>query len=127
MKIFILTIALTFTGLLSALADNHEETKAVFRHVVCFKFKKEATAEQITAIEKSFAELPSKIDAIKGYEWGPNVGDAAKAKGFTHCFILTFDDKAGLEIYIPHPDHQAFVKQVKPLLDDIFIVDYTTQ
>jgi len=127
MKTITLIIAFTFASLFSTLAGHHGEKKAVFRHIVCFKFKKETTAEQIKAIEKSFGELPSKIDSIKGYEWGKNVGDASKAKGFTHCFFVTFDNKEGLEKYIPHKDHQAFVKLLKPLLEDLFVLDYIPQ
>jgi len=127
MKNITLIIALSFAGLFSAMADHHEEKKAPFRHVVCFKFKADATPEQIKAIEKAFGELPSKIKTIKGYEWGTNVGKEGKNKGFTHCFLVTFADKAGLEVYIPHAAHQAFVKQLKPLLDDVFVFDYVAK
>ncbi|BDS07604.1 stress responsive protein [Oceaniferula spumae] len=127
MKTITLILALTFASLLSAFADHHGEKKANFRHVVCFKFKADATPEQIKAIEKAFGELPSKIDTIKGYEWGTSVGDKEKAKGFTHCFVVTFADKAGLDVYIPHAAHQAFVKQLKPLLDDVFVFDFVAQ
>jgi hypothetical protein len=46
------------------------------------------------------------------------------AKGFTHCFNLTFVDEAARATYLPHPDHLAFVEQLKPALDDVLVVDY---
>ena len=36
--------------------------------------------------------LPSKIDAIKDFEWGTNNSPENLAQGFTHCFFVTFAD-----------------------------------
>lgn len=100
---------------------------AVFRHVVCFKFKDGTSAEKVTEIEEKFAALKDKIDTIKDYEWGTSESVEELNKEFTHCFVVTFADKAGLEVYIPHADHQAFVAVLKPHLDDVFVFDYTSK
>ena len=78
------------------------------RHVVLFKFKEGTTAEAIQQVEAAFTALPSKISAIKGYEWGTNNSPEGLDKGFTHCFFLTFDSEEGRAVYLPHPDHKAF-------------------
>ena len=105
-----------------ASADNHI---GKFRHVVLFKFKEEATLEQIKHIEDEFRKLPSKIDTIVDFEWGTNqTVEADLAQGYTHCFLVTFDDKKGLETYLPHPDHKAFVAIIRPLLDEVHVFDY---
>lgn len=98
--------------------------EAPYRHVVLFKFKESATPEQVHGIEKAFGELAKKIDTVKGYEWGTNVSPEGLNDGFTHCFFVTFADKAGLEVYLPHAEHQAFVAKLKPLLDKVCVVDY---
>jgi quinol monooxygenase YgiN len=103
----------------AAVAENE------FRHVVLFKFKPGATAEQVKEIETAFAELPKKIDGIKGYEWGPSESVEGLNDGFTHCFLVTFKDKAGLEAYIPHEAHKAFVAKLKPILEKALVFDYT--
>ena len=46
------------------------------------------------------------------------------AKGFTHCFNLTFADDVARAVYLPHPDHLAFVEILKPTLDDVLVLDY---
>lgn len=132
MKIFLLlTVPLLLH--LSAHAEQDasgaaKEKKAIssspLRHVVMFKFKEGTTDEQITSIEKAFAELPSKIKTIKDYEWGTNVSQENKNQGFTHCFIVTFDDQKGLDTYGPHPAHQAFVKMLGPVLDKVLVLDF---
>lgn len=101
--------------------------RAELRHIVCFKFSEEATPEKIAMVEKAFAELPEKIDTIQAFEWGTNVSKENKAKGFTHCFLVTFKDQAGLDTYLPHPAHKAFVGKLEGLIDDVFVFDYETE
>lgn len=98
-----------------------------FRHIVMFKFKDSATAEQVQAVEKAFGELPSKIDTIVDYEWGTSESVEGKNDGFTHCFFVTFKDKAGLEVYIPHPDHVKFKEILLPILEKAMVFDYTAK
>ena len=108
-------------------ADSATRTKGKvkkIRHVVCFKFKEDATDAQIRKVEKAFAGLKKKIPEIKGLEWGVNTSPEGLNKGFTHCFIVTFADEKGREIYLPHPDHKAFVEILKPILDDVFVIDF---
>ena len=98
-----------------------------FRHVVFFKFKADATPEQVKEIEKAFAELPSKIPTVVRYEWGTSESVEKLNDGYTHCFLVTFKDKAGLEAYLPHEAHKAFGAKLKPLLEKAFVFDYTAQ
>lgn len=102
-----------------------EKDKAL-RHVVCFKFKPDAKPEQVDGIVKAFAELPKKIDGIRAYESGTNNSPENLNKGFTHVFVVTFKDEAARTAYLPHPAHKAFVDQLKPILEDAFVVDYWT-
>lgn len=105
-------------------ANAEKTTPRVLRHVVLFKFKPEATPEQITKIEQAFAQLPSRIDSIQDFEWGVNNSPEGHDKGLTHCFLVTFRDEAGRDQYLPHPAHQEFVTQLKPILADVTVVDY---
>jgi len=96
----------------------------VLRHVVLFRFKEDATVEQIKAVETAFCALPSKIDVIHDYEWGTDVSTENLADGFTHCFFVTFKSEADRAVYLPHPDHKAFVEVLKPALDKVIVLDY---
>ena len=101
--------------------------EALYRHVVFFKFKDSSTAEQVQGIEKDFIELAGKIETVKGFEWGTNVSPEGLNDGYTHCFFVTFTDKAGLEVYLPHAAHQEFVGKLKPLLDKVCVLDYVAR
>ena len=105
-------------------APKPDEAKRVLRHVVLFKFKEGATEKQIHEIEEAFAALPSQIDTIRDFEWGTNNSPEDHAKGFTHCFVVTFDNEEGRAAYLPSAAHQAFVAKLRPILDDVLVIDY---
>lgn len=117
--------ACTILALMSTPATA-EETGS-YRHVVLFKFKDSATPDQVRAVETAFKTLPTQINSITGFEWGTNVSPEGKDEGFTHCFFLTFKDKAGLEVYLPHPDHKAFGALLRPILDKVLVLDYVAR
>lgn len=105
-----------------------EESKGgEFRHVVCFAFKADATPAEVKEIEKEFKALKGKIDAIVDFEWGRSENVEPLNDGFTHCFMVTFVDKAGLEEYLPHEDHEAFKALLIPKLEKVFVFDYTAK
>ncbi|MGC3970064.1 MAG: Dabb family protein [Pirellulales bacterium] len=122
-------VALFAVGVAGVFAAGQASAKAdkapPLRHVVFFKFKEGTTAETLKTVTDAFAALPSKIDVIKDFEWGTDVGVEGLSKGFTHCFFVTFADAAGRDAYLPHPAHKEFVDLVKPLLEDVCVVDYT--
>lgn len=97
------------------------------RHVVHFKFKSEATPEQIKKITDEFAALKSKIDVVESLEWGTDVSPEGFGKGFTHCWIVSFKNAKDRDTYLVHPAHQAFVGLLKPSLEEALVVDFIPQ
>ena len=102
-------------------------TAGVYRHVVVFKFKETTTDAQIVQIVEDFGKLQEDIPEIIAFEHGTNVSPEGLDQGFTHVFLVTFKDKAGLETYLPHPAHKAFVEKLLPLLEQPFVVDYVAE
>ncbi len=98
-----------------------------YRHVVLFKFKDDAPKEEVAKVEKAFGALKGKIDLIQDYEWGLNVSPEGLDNGFTHCFFVTFKNKADLEKYLPHPEHKKFVGMLKDVIDKVLVVDYVAK
>ncbi|BAO74297.1 Dabb family protein [Winogradskyella sp. PG-2] len=104
--------------------NNNELALQSLRHVVLFKFKDDTSKEVISEIETSFASLPNKIKEIKDFEWGLNNSPEGLDKGFTHCFFVTFENEEARSVYLPHPDHKAFVELLGSHLDDVLVIDY---
>jgi hypothetical protein len=128
-SISVSTVAFLVAGALGAMTAMAADAKpsaepAKVRHVVLFKFKDGTTAAQIEEVVDAFRALPSKIDAIKGFEFGTDMSVENKSQGFTHCFFLTFADSQGRDAYLPHPAHKAFGALVGPRLDKVLVVDY---
>ena len=95
------------------------------RHVVSFKFKKDADPAKVQKVEQEFAALKSKIPAIEALEWGTNVSPEKHDKGFTHCWIVSFKSAADRDAYLVHPDHEAFAQGLGGLIEDVFVIDFT--
>lgn len=109
--------------------EKYIETKGaagrkILRHVVIFAFKDSVSAEQVKEIEINFGRLPEKIDEIKGFEWGKNLNTSQVGKGFTHCFVLTFESEEDLQTYEVHPAHEKFKDETIGHVKDLLVVDY---
>lgn len=122
---FLLTIVATlslflFLGCMNTANDDEKK----LRHIVLLKFNNEASAEDISNIEKEFAALPSKIPEIIDFEWGIDNSAEGLDKGYSHSFLVTFNSEEGRAIYLPHHDHLAFVEILQPFIDDVLVIDY---
>lgn len=103
------------------------EPDSLLRHVVLFRFKPEASPEDVRTVEEAFHALPGKIEAIHDYEWGLNNSPEGLNKDFTHAFFLTFTSEAKRDAYLPHPEHKKFGEVLRPHLEDVLVVDYWTK
>jgi hypothetical protein len=97
------------------------------RHVVHFKFKADATPEQIKKITDEFAALKSKISVVESLEWGKNVSPEGLSKGFDYCWIVSFKSAKDRDAYLVDPAHKAFVALLKPVLDEAMVVDFVPE
>jgi len=103
------------------------DAKGPVKHVVLFKFKDGTSEEKIAELIEGYKALPTKINAMKHFEWGPDVSIENLQDGFTHCFITTFENVAGRDSYIPHQAHQDYVGVLLPHLDKLLVLDFHPQ
>ena len=103
--------------------------KEQVRHIVIFKYKPTATPEQIAQVTKALGDLKNTIPGIVSFEHGVNNSPENKNLGFTHVYLLTFEDAAARDTYLPHAEHKKFgalLGQLK-IVDDVFVVDYSPE
>ncbi len=124
MKRIVTLLSLIGLGVLQVSAQNEKESQKLLRHVVLLSFKEGSTPDQIKVVEDAFAELPKKIKEIKAFEWGINNSPENLNQGFTHCFFVSFASEKDRAIYLPHPEHKAFVEVLKPVMDKVLVIDY---
>lgn len=99
------------------------------RHLVVFKYKADATAEQIAEATQAFKDLKNKIPGIVSFEHGQNTSPEKKNLGFNYVYLVTFENAAARDAYLPHPDHEKFGQLLGRLkvVEDVFVVDFSAQ
>lgn len=98
------------------------------QHVVIFKFKETSSKNSVDSVVNAFVGLKDKISVIKKFEWGLNDSPENWHQGFTHCFILTFNNKYDRDVvYQKHQAHLDFQKILGPHMDKVFVVDYKAE
>ncbi len=130
MKTSFIILLLSLISITTYAQDGAEKPKnmdqKVLRHVVLFQWNDGTSEETLKKIQAAFSALPAKIPEILDFEFGLNNSPEGLDKGFTHCYLITFADEKAREIYLPHPDHQAFVKLIGDHVKDVLVVDYWT-
>jgi len=112
--------------LMATLAAFTLPKKGEVRHIVVFKYKASATPGQINEVTTALKALKDKIPGILSFEHGVNNSPENLNKGFTHVYLLTFENVAARDAYLPHPEHKKFGALLGKLsiLEEPFVIDY---
>jgi len=91
----------------------------MYRHVVLYSWKSSLTFDEIAVIYQELDEISAKLPGRLSYTWGTNVSEQGIAKGYTHCLVTDFADKAGLDYFVNDPARKALsVNKVVPNMVD---------
>jgi quinol monooxygenase YgiN len=93
-------------------------------HLVLFKLKEGATAEEQQLVVDALKKLRS-IEGIIDLSVGINHSKEGKSKDYEVGLRVTFKDQASLEAYGPSEAHQNVVAEILPYFVDVIVVDYT--
>lgn len=95
----------------------------MFRHVVLFTWKPEATGEQKQALAEELRKLPSEVTELRAYHIGPDAG--LRPGNFDFAVVADFDDRAGYLAYRDHPAHRAIIdRYITPMAAQRAAVQY---
>lgn len=97
----------------------------MIRHIVLFRFVDSVSASQANEISAKFEEMARKVSAVVGFEMGENNSPEGIARGFTHGYILSFEDDEGRLEYLQHDEHRAFQLYVQDLIEPPLAFDFT--
>jgi quinol monooxygenase YgiN len=97
------------------------------KHVVLFKYKDDASDEQVEAVAKAFQGLPMKVPGICDFASGVNSSPENLSKGLDNVFIVTFENAKRRDEYLPHPAHKAFGQVLGPIFNEVFVIDFEIQ
>jgi len=95
----------------------------MIEHILLLRWKDDASQE---AIDNAMAELRALKDKIPGIvDMSSGLNFSERSKGYTHGIVMRFTNRAALDAYYPHPEHQRVVqKLINPIRSDAVIVDY---
>ena len=82
----------------------------MFRHVVMFSWTDDVDEGHVAAVSAALDTLPGKIDVLRGYRHGPDVG--ISDGNFDYVLVADVDSAEDFATYRDHPDHVAVIQQV---------------
>jgi stress responsive alpha/beta barrel protein len=97
---------------------------AVVRHILLLQPRPDATADEIDGCRAALAGLVGPIPGLLDFHWGVNAAPVERRGGFTHGFTMDFADRASLEAYGPHPQHQIASARVRATFERILVFDF---
>jgi len=95
----------------------------MFRHVVMFTWKPEATAEQKQRVLTELRTLPPLMAGMIAYHVGPDAGLAPGS--FDFAVVADFEDADSYLAYRDHPAHRAVIDEcIAPIRKERAAVQY---
>ena len=91
-------------------------------HIVCWKYKDETTEEQRRDHIAKLRSLPNVIGNIENFEVGADILHLERS--FDTGLVAKFADRAALDAYTDHPEHQKIVALGKQLAQKAVSVDF---
>ena len=99
----------------------------MIHHIVLVKFRADVTASERDGIWADLAALKHALPGLLSSKFGPNISPEGLARGYSHAFVMTFEDAAARDAYLVHPDHKKagarLVAAAKGGVDGICVVD----
>ena len=97
----------------------------MIKHVVLLKLKEGVRPEQTQAVLDGLKGLQGKLDGIVDVTGGDNNSPEGKSNGYGWGFVMTFEDVAARDAYLPHPAHKAVsAETIRPIVEDVLVFDY---
>ncbi|WP_133127270.1 Dabb family protein [Legionella nagasakiensis] len=104
----------------------------MINHIVFLAFKSYITEPEINSVLNQLGHLMKVIPSMKDFSFGKNCSPEKLNQGYTHVFIMKFDDANGRDIYLNHPEHKRIAADlIIPILENglesVLVVDYEDQ
>jgi len=94
----------------------------LLRHIVLFAFKESVPPAERAALLEAIRGLRAKVPSLRSLELGENISPA-RAQGYTHVLLETFDDRDGLALYAAHPEHVPVLARIRDAASQLLAVD----
>tara|TARA_R110002167_G_scaffold206052_1_gene410082 strand:+ start:2317 stop:2613 length:297 start_codon:yes stop_codon:yes gene_type:complete len=95
----------------------------MIKHIVLLKWKQNVSSEQIDRVTTGFQDLKNQISEIAHYSFGK---DASIYRGNAdYALVAEFISEEDLKIYVAHPKHQEFMREVTgPIMESFQSIQF---
>jgi Stress responsive A/B Barrel Domain len=111
-------------GLLWSLHSVGVSAMPTVQHMVVVKFKPDVSEKAIAQLLDDLRVFWSKTAGITYYAAGSYSSPEGLNQGYTHGFLVTFDNPAARDAYLRDPEHEKVVTRVLPMLDGLLAFDF---
>jgi len=94
------------------------------KHVALWKFKEGTPQEKIEMVLQELLDVSETIPGIEDYVSGANNSPEGLNQGYTHGFVMTFENAGARDAYISHPDHERAKAVILPHIESVLIFDF---
>jgi hypothetical protein len=94
-------------------------------HIVVWKYRADVTQEQRDAHLAALRRLPALIPEIVGFNVGYDV--LGLPRSYHTGLTSTFADRAALDAYTVHPEHQIVANMGKEISENVVSVDFVDE
>jgi hypothetical protein len=94
-------------------------------HIVCWKYKPETTSEQREMHLAKLKNLPAVIPNIVSFNLGFDILHLERS--FDLGLVAVYPDRAALDFYTVHPEHQAVAQMGKEIAERVVSVDFMSE
>jgi hypothetical protein len=91
-------------------------------HIVCWKYKPETTDAERAEHVARLRALPGVIPNILSFAVGSDILHLERS--FDTGLVAVYPDRAALDFYTDHPDHQAVAALGKTIAEKVVSVDF---
>ena len=91
-------------------------------HIVCWKYKVGADAHTRREHQSRLRALKDIIPEVRSLQVGGDILNLDRS--FDTGLVATFDDRAGLDTYTDHPQHQEVAAMGREISERVVSVDF---
>ena len=91
-------------------------------HIVCWKYKPETTEEMREEHRAKLKNLPNFIPNILNFNVGADILQLERS--FDTGLVAVYPDRAALDFYTIHPEHQKVAALGKEIAEKVISVDF---
>ena len=94
-------------------------------HIVCWKYKSEISEERREEHRAKLKNLPNVVPDILSFSVGADVLHLERS--FDTGLVATYANRAALDAYAVHPEHQSVVNLGEQIAEKVVSVDFLSE